>query len=116
MQTTLTGIDIEKQFKKLKSKVVYALDKYPSTKGRDILLIYYIWRDFYGVRIEFNKFEELLSLVSPYNIQRCRQLINTKGVRMPDGRTEYYRPRPETTSKRRALANNLRELFGRGAI
>jgi hypothetical protein len=106
---------VERKFKKLKQKVIWEMQNHPATKGNDQLLEYYIKKDFYGVRMTFREFKDLMKLPTGHDITRCRQLINEKGV-VIDGKLERFMPSKEHTSERRALANMIRESMARDAI
>lgn len=105
----------EEKAKTFMRRVAYILSKYPSCKGDDNQLIYRYWREFHPeVRMTFPDFERLMSLTRAESIVRFRRWINEKGV-VVDGQLRYFRPTPETTSKRRAMAGRVeRVMVGAG--
>jgi hypothetical protein len=106
---------VERKFKKLKEKVIWEFQNNPCTKGSDQLLQYYVWKDFYGARITYREFKDLMKLPTGHDLTRCRQLINEKGV-VVEGKLERFMPSKEHTSERRMLANLIRESMAREAI
>jgi hypothetical protein len=115
MEDAELQIKAEQKAETFKRRVAYILTKYPSAKGDDNQLVYYYWRTYHPeVRITMSQFEQLMSLTRAESIVRFRRWINEKGV-LIDGSLQFFRPTPETTSKRRAMAGRVeRVMVGAG--
>ncbi len=91
---------------KIKPKVKYILEKYPETKGDDILLVWRYYREFYSdkIRFSFRQFRNLLELPAMESITRNRRFIQKP---MSDG--GELRPTKRTQRKRLRRENLLRQ-------
>jgi hypothetical protein len=82
--------------KTVKHKVRFILEKYPSSKGDDVILLFYYYKHFgNGVNFKFKDFKQLLSMTSPESIRRTRQKIQEAGELLPTERTVRKRRRRE---------------------
>lgn len=103
MQTKLIGdsekeeMDVIAKLKKIKHKVRYILEKYPDTRGDDVLLLFRYYRIFEPDRVTFkmSDFKALFNMTSPESIRRVRQKIQEGGELLPTERTVLKRRRRE---------------------
>jgi hypothetical protein len=109
-------IKAEQKAMLITERVAYILKRYPSTRGSDNELIarYWWFYDKDKIRLSFPDFKALLRLTRAESIVRFRRWINQRGI-VIDGQIQYFRPTPETTSKRRAEAGRVeRVMVGAG--
>lgn len=82
--------------KTVKHKVRFILEKYPPSKGNDVILLYRYYQHFgNGVKIKAEVFEQLLAVTSPESITRARRLIQEGGEYLPSERVQKKRRRRE---------------------
>lgn len=101
VQTNL--IDLEEapktiaSLKKVKDRVKFILERYPQTRGDDVLLLYryYWWFERDRAVLKPIHFKALLSLTSPESITRCRRKIQETGLLTPTKETILKRRRRE---------------------
>lgn len=104
-QTTLTGhaegfarmeANTISDLKKVKDRVEYILQNYPSAKGDDNILIWrYLLVFCPSVRMTYREFQDLMGIPSFETITRCRRKLNEAGLYLPTSRTVRKRRRRE---------------------
>ena len=83
--------------KRVKDRVRYILEEFPSAKGNDMLLIWRYYQTFESdrIRISFTEFKDLMRATSMETIRRTRQRIQEAGEYLPTDRTILKRRRRE---------------------
>jgi len=81
--------------KKVKERVRYILEKHPSTRGNDMILLWRYYREFESDRIKlsFRKFQDLMRATSMETIRRTRQKIQEGEELLPTDKTVLKRRR-----------------------
>jgi len=95
-------------FPKLKDKVLFCLNKYPSTRNSDIYLIQKIFEDFYNISITDPWFMVINAIRTDKApcfeiIRRCRQVIQRSGLFKSTDKTRTQRKKLESNVKSQIL-------------
>lgn len=83
--------------RKVRDRVEYLLEKYPSTRGDDRILLYRYYKTFEPemMQIKFKAFSNMLRATNPETIRRRRQEWNQEGKYLPTKKTRIKRARRE---------------------
>lgn len=83
--------------KKVKERVRYILEKYPPTRGNDMILLWRYYREYESdkLNLSFRKFKDMLRATSMETIRRSRQKIQEGGEFLPTEKTVRKRRRRE---------------------
>ncbi len=71
------------RLKTVKQRVEWILDKYPSARANDTLLVFIYLRKFYGIQISYVEWQKLRS-ISVESITRMRRKLQEEGKYLPD--------------------------------
>jgi hypothetical protein len=103
--------NLEQQLRHMREKVVWLVKKHPSIKGNYSLLTYYYWRTFYGIKITFQEFRQILRAPSPESIGRILRFCNHDSIG-----TEFegkFMPSDGKELRRREREGRMRYLMPR---
>ena len=83
--------------KKVKERVRYILEKHPSARGNDMILLWRYYREFEPdkIKLTFKKFQDMMRATSMETIRRSRQKIQESGELLPTDKTVLKRRRRE---------------------
>lgn len=86
-----------KHIKTVRARVEDILERHPSTRGDDRILLYRYYKEYEPslMQIKFTDFMSFLRATNPETIRRSRQKINEEGKFLPTDKTVAKRRRRE---------------------
>ena len=104
-----TATQMLQSYKTIEQKVEYILEKHPTTRGDDTLLIFRFLKEFYPqVTLKFKDFKALLTIPAFDSIRRARQALTS----LEGGKRQDLRPTKRVQKKRERKRQALRNYFG----
>lgn len=95
---------ISEEIPSVKGEVEYCLREYPATRDSDLILFYWVLKEFHSLDMPFEKFMAIFGAVHFESVRRIRQKFQEE-----DPQT-YGPVNPEVARQRNRQAENLRVM------